>query len=245
MVLDDHTRRGKKLLPPLLAADHPVRESSWHVERLPHLILLALYLESNPLPIAIETFLEMNISYSSILREFRGGKIFRPIRMGEHSTLEQFEKEAINQRSDGAAWRSSIDSVLNMISSLFVGHPMAYLSKTDAAGCVHSRAKNVKVLKDLLERTTDRHSKSALLIQTVVIATELQSGNMKVPKGLNVPELSAVLEYPNTEESRKAAGFIVTAAQSVVTGMTLDLTWPREFWQTCYHIEPCEFDHGQ
>jgi hypothetical protein len=248
MVLENHTRRGKKLLPPLLVGTPPVHASLWHIERLPQLILLALYLENNTLAAAIETFLRMSVSYSAILKDFRGGKVFRPIRMGEHLTLEEYEKQAVKQHSDGAAWRSAVDPYLTMISSLLATNPMDYLSSDGDDNCDYARDDRVRILKGLLDKTIDSHSKPSLLIQTAAVAVELYSGNTKLCTGVDLPDLNAISDYPNTEESKHAAGFVVTHDLSVAMGMNPgqpDMTWQRQFWDSCYRLEPCEFEYDQ
>ena len=250
MVLEDHTKRGKKLLPKLLAGSFTVHETSWQIERLPQFILLALYLEDNSLADAIDIFFQMNVSYDSILKDFRGDKIFRPIRIGEHLALDEYEKQEIERRSEGATWRSSIDPYLNIISSLFITNPMGYLLK--ASTNTHNSKcndNNIKMLKSLLTKTVDRRSKSSLFIQGVAVAVELRSGHTKICDGVHLPDLNAVVDYPNTEESENAAGFIVVHANSIATGMNpmnpgqLDMTWQRQFWDSCYRLESCEFNY--
>ncbi len=246
MVLEDHIKRGKKLLPPLLADGFPVYETLWYIERLPQFILLALFLEDNLFVDAVDTFCQMNVSYASILKDFRGNKIFRPIRMGEHLDLDEYEKQAINQRSEGAAWRSNICPYLKIISSLFIANPMGYLSGTSTNSHNSNCDDNVKMLRNLLRKTVDRHSKASLLIQSVAVAVELHSGNTRICIGVDLPDLNAVVDYPNTEESQNAAGFIVTHANSIATGMNQgqpDMTWQRQFWDSCYRLEPCEFNY--
>ena len=248
-MLEDHTKRGKKLLPPLLAGGILVHGSLWHIERLPQFILLALYLEDNSLADAIDIFFQMNVSYNSILKDFRGDKIFRPIRMGEHLALDEHEKQAIKRCSEGATWRSNIDPYLKIMSSLFTANPMDYLFSADTSTHNSNRDDNVKMLRSLLMKTVDSHSKASLFIQGVAVAVELRSGNTKICEGVDIPDLNAVVDYPNTEESENAAGFIVVHANSIATGMNpmnpgqLDMTWQRQFWDSCYRLEPCEFDY--
>lgn len=249
MALKDHIKRGKKLLPKLLAGNFIVHGTSWQIERLPQFILLALYLEDNSLADAIDIFFQMNVSYDSILKDFRGDKIFRPFRMGEHLVLDEHEKQEIKQRSEGATWRYSIDSYLNKISSLFISNPMGYLLKASTNTHNSKCNDNIKTLKSLLTKTGDRRSKSSLFIQAVVVAVELRSGHTKICDGVDLPDLNAVVDYPNTEESENAAGFIVVHANSIATGMNpmnpgqLDMTWQRQFWDSCYRLEPCEFNY--
>ena len=234
-------------MPPLLAIGVSVHGSLWHIERLPQFILLALYLEDNSLANAIDTFFQMNVSYASILKDFRGDRVFRPIRMGEHLTLNEYEKQAIKRRSEGAVWRSNINPYLNKISSVLIANPMDYLFSPDTSTHNSNRDDNVKMLKSLLIKTVDSHSKASLFIQGVAVAVELRSGNTKICEGVDIPDLNAVIDYPNTEESKGAAGYIV-ASSSFFIAMEmdkgqLDMAWQRQFWDTCYRLEPCEFDY--
>lgn len=248
MVLEDHIKRKKKLLPPMLASGVSMHDSLWHIERFPQFILLALYLENSSLTDAVDTFLQINVSYSSILRDFRGDKVFRPIRMGEHLSLDGHEKQEINRRSEGAKWRCNIDPYLNIISSLFNVYPMDYLLKASINTHNSKCDNNVKMLKSLLAKTFDSHSKTSLLIQSVDVVIELRSGNTIIREGENIPDLNTIVDYPNTKESKNAAGFVVSFECSFLAAESLndkqpDLTWQKQFWDTCYRLEPCEFEY--
>ena len=107
---------------------------------------------------------------------------------------------------------------------------------------------SVKILKSLLKKTIDSHSKTSLLIQSIDVAVELRSGNTVIREGENVPDLNAVVDYPNTKESKNAAGFIISFECSFLAAGFLnnkqhDMTWQKQFWDTCYRLEPCEFDY--
>jgi hypothetical protein len=246
MALEDHIKRGKKLLPPLLANGMKVHSSLWQIERFPQLFLLALYLEDNSLADTINIFLQMNVSYASILKDFRCDKIFRPIRMGEHMTLNEHEKQAIRNRSEGAVWRANINPYLIRISSLFMTNPMDYLLNTDTVANSCNRDDNIRMLKIILIKTVDSHSKTSLFIQGAELAVELRSGNTKICKGVDIPDLNAIVDYPNTKESQHLAGFIVASSSMTTSGMDdsqTDMVWQRQFWDSCYRLEPCKFDY--
>jgi hypothetical protein len=125
---------------------------------------------------------------------------------------------------------------------------MGYLLKASANTHNSKCDDSVKMLRNLLAKTVDSHSKASLFIQGVDAAVELRSGNTKIREGVDIPDLNAVVDYPNTEESKNVAGFIVSFDSFLISAGFLnneqpDITWQRQFWDICYRLEPCEFDY--
>ena len=107
-------------------------------------------------------------------------------------------------------------------------------------------ARLVAEIKDLLRRSYDRHDKLALIIQATTVALELRSGHLLIAKDMEIPDLNSIFDYPNSEESKHAAGFVVTTCGNL-TGMmaerirdteTPPFRWQRYFWNCCFQQQP-------
>jgi len=84
-------------------------------------------------------------------------------------------------------------------------------------------------------------------IQATTVALECRTGHMSFAQGLAIPDLNAVVDYPATEESRHAAGFVVaTCGQTILSrndpDEPMEFSWQRLFWNCCYRLEPCEYE---
>jgi hypothetical protein len=244
MVLEDHVKRGKRLLPPFLASGFPLRETRWNIERLPELFWIAYILERIGNCETLDLACQFSVAVQSTVREVRGNKdAIRAYHMSQHMSLSADEKQEIAARSHNTPWRRSISPYFADMAAVWPDLPIKYLLLENAEEPA-DRGALVAQIRTLLGACQDRHDKLALFIQAIAVAVELRLGTMSIAEGLPIPNLNAVFHYPHTEESEQAAGFVVAACNALIMGpqQAPDSSWQRSFWNTCYRLQACEYE---
>jgi hypothetical protein len=247
MVLNDHVRKGKKLVPRLIAEGFSLEETRWHVDRLPELFWLGFVAGRVGNLQACDIAHEMAKGIEATVNRMRGNsKAVRAYAMSEHLAFTAAERSQIVRDHKDSNWLMALGPSLSALSAIWPDFPARYLAKSTRTTKKELRSL-VDEIKALLGQSLHRHDKLSLNIQAIALATEMRSGHLYFAKGLDIPDLNAVFDYPKTDESQKAAGFIVTACSSMIMlqieGLDIPrFKWQRLFWNTCYGLQRCEYE---
>jgi hypothetical protein len=244
MVLEDHVRKGRKLIPPMLAMNAPLKETNWHVERMPEFFWIALLINRIGLKITLDLVKQMTQAIQSTISRLRNTEIaIRAYIISEHNTFSAEEKQEIVIEHGDSNWLCTLRPHIADLSSIWPDIPIGYLSFNN------SLAKGSDLLDEIsnvIEICSYRHEKLALHVQTIVVQTELETGHLKIANRLPIPDLNAIFDYPHTDESQHAAGFVVTTCNCLIMHrhglIDLPFTWQRSFWNRCYNLQSCKYD---
>jgi len=246
MVLKDHIRRGRKLIPPILDMRTPIQETVWHVERLPELFWLAFVGNRIGDRRTLDLAYEMAVAVEATIKRLRANdKAFRAYILSEHDTCSDTERKQIVVEHSGSAWLRELQPHFADMGVLWRYLPVGYLVSAPADESAKPRV--VSEVKGMLRACFHRHAKGALIVQASTVALELLTNKLFVAEGLDIPDLNAIFDYPETEESQHAASFVVTTCSMTVlarqgTAGASRFTWPRSFWNDCYRQERCEHE---
>lgn len=242
MVLEDHLKRGRRFIPPLLTK--PIQQSNWRMERLPEMFWLAFVGNRIGDRRVLALAYEMARDVEATIKQLRQNeKAFRAQLPTEHLSCTAAEKQRLLADHGDAVWLREFQPHLADMIAIWPGLPLGYLAPKPAA---KSEA-IVREIKQQLAQCRERHDTRSLVMQATTVAIELQLGRLTVFEGMTIPDFNAIFDYPKTEESQMAAGFVVTACGQVVlcsagADRQHDFAWPRAFWNSCYRLEPCEHE---
>ncbi|UUO08691.1 hypothetical protein M4951_10310 [Blastopirellula sp. J2-11] len=242
MVLEDHQRRGRMLVPPMF--DMPLQETRWHVERLPELFWLAFVGKRLGDRQVLELAYEMAVDVEATIKRVRkDDKAFRAYFPSEHMSCSESERKQVVADHSNAKWLRELRPHFAEMAAVWNGLPFRYL----ASDIDEPTDDLILEIKGILQECSHRHDKRALVIQATIVALEFRTEKMFVAQGLDIPDLNAVFDYPETEESQHAAGFVVTTCGQTILcrkgpDEAPDFSWQRSFWNVCYRLEPCEYE---
>jgi len=244
MVLEDHVSRGKKRIPKLLAGPIPFQDTTWHTERLPELFWLAIALNRLSYRDVLERSFEMANEIDLSLRQIRGNEVVtRALLMSEHLALSVSEKQRLFTTHNNAPWMLAFSPIFADLKLIWPEVPVAYLAPNPANKSIDELTAEVR---ELLSATMDRNDGLAIAIQSVAVMTEIRTGHLMFLNGVEPPDLNAVFDYPETEASQHAAGFIkVNCTSMIFRGRDknkCDFDWQRMFWNGCFKLQGCEYD---
>jgi hypothetical protein len=215
------------------------------MERLPDLFWLAFVSNRLGDQKTCDVVFEMATSIESTIHRARGNQIaFRAYVLSEHLSCTPHERDLVASGHQDANWAQTLAPHIRDMAVVWPELPIGYLASPDNRSTV---PEIVLEVKNLLGRCQDRHENLAIRIQSIAVSLELRTGHLKLPRGLEIPDLNTIPEYPETEESRKAAGFIVSTCTSLLlcrTGgdKTNTFRWPRMFWNSCFNQGTCEHE---
>jgi hypothetical protein len=243
MPLDDHKKVGRKLIPPMLASGHPITQTNWQIDRQPQLFWIASLIRQIGFDVTYDAIVDMANDIDNAIETCRGSRaIVRSYLLSEHSKLTAAEKQAILESGRDSSWFKQISPTIGELTSLIPELPANYLGIQTA----RNKSQILEELKLTLSECDHRHELLALQAQSVALGAEFATGHCSIAEGLTLPDFKDICDYPNTEDSKRAAGFIVTSCNLMVMGVPQengpDFTWQRTFWNACYSLDDCLYD---
>lgn len=164
------------------------------------------------------------------------------VRFSAFAELSEEEKASVISKLDLGAL-TAIRTSLAPLTAVASNHPLAFLGKADAVPAKETG------LPELLREFYDRNSRAAVLSSALGYELGIEQGKIHTAAHL-IDDLNerfnVISRYPETEESRLAAGAFRAAASTLF--MTLDLDdarfeesapWVKEFWNRISGFGPC------
>jgi hypothetical protein len=243
MALDDHVKRGKKLLPPIMAAGHPIELGNWPLDRVPEFFWLALMVERFGRRETLDCVTRMTKAIHSTINNIRSEfTVIRAYLLSEHQNFSETERKKLVSVSRRSKWFQRISPFVAELLVIWPELPAGYLAIKKSPS---DKAKLTEEIKNVLSRFLYRHDELADLVQAIVAIAEIRSGHVGIAQGLEWPNFDAIIDDPGSDEAKHAAGFAVaTCSQLNRFGRDMhDLSWNRSFWNRCYRLQPCEYDY--
>lgn len=235
-VLKGHKKVGSKFIPPMMQLPN-WSEISYVNQILPEIMWMGLLndrygyregikLASNFAKRAFElreTDKHINFTLVSNFNQLSSGKKAELLRgLEADSTLAQYR-----------------DS-LSPLTRLYDNFPLSFIGQSeDELSNVHL----VDAIKVCIEKHIDKYETPSLIIQANVLHIRASTGGLKIALHIDFPNLNALIESPDSEEARRAAGFVrISAMQELMpSGEQRSDDWSRSFWNQGYKIDKCDF----
>jgi len=97
-------------------------------------------------------------------------------------------------------------------------------------------------MKRVVKNIIDRRGREAMLVQTTAVYIMGITGKLAFVKGQSIGNIEAIIDYPNTEESRKVASGVRAGlgAMRALFEKPEAIEWCTYFWNHGYGISTCE-----
>jgi hypothetical protein len=187
----------------------------------------------------------MAVDIGATIKQVRhDDKAVRPYLLSAHRSYSLGEREQILIDHAKSQWLCELGRHFADLAMIWDAIPTAYLK---VLGTKRVKKSNLqKEVKEILRTCAHRYLRPALFIQATLFSLECRIGNLGFASDIEIPDPNDVLCYPDTEKSRRAAGFVVTSCGSMIhivhSENEFGLQWQREFWNSCFRLEPCEYE---
>jgi hypothetical protein len=230
-VLADHTRQGKRLIPPLLKRGS-LGEVRWVEDVVPELLWLGLLQDMH----GYERAVELGVRLCTEAHRAHGS--MRILTCSDFSRLGDAASLALRKSLRTTKHLSALEQALGVVAAHYPTFPLrCCISTKRSRACGEP---DLLRLKSLLSNCFDRRGGHATKLQALFFMVALHSGAIAVPPGDARWDMANIDHYPNTDESRLSASAL-RAMVNANLGMRLESRppWPSEFWQRGVVLEAC------
>lgn len=239
-VLKDHKQKGKILTPPMVTAfSDRLAFTKWSND-LPNLVWIGLLFDG----LGEKRAVHICENFVSIVKNILGNNDRKALCfISEYSNIE---KEYIKQIKESLSEKNILNELqtsLYPLVSLYKKCPLRFLySKNDLEKSKIDFDKSISIMKRVVKNTLDRRGREAMLVQTTAVYIMGITEKLAFVRGQSIGNIEAIIDYPDTEESRKVASG-VRAGLGVMRAMfekSEAIEWCTYFWNHGYEISICE-----
>lgn len=241
-VLQDHVAVKRKLVPPFLhKLGGRLSQYSWTRQLVPEALWLALVIDHCGYAAARNHCSTLGLAASAAMK---GAECPLFVKFSTFAELSDAVKEAVTSALDQGCL-ATIRQSLAPLAAVVPEHPLAFLGKVDALPEQNAR------FPELLRELYDRNSRASVLSSALGYQLGVEQGKIHTAAHLiddTIARFEVINGYPETEESRRAAGFFRASAPSLFmrvnldnAGFESDAPWVEAFWDHISGFGPCLF----
>jgi len=237
-VLSDHQKIGTRFVPPM--AQLNMKATRWVDGMMPELLwqglLVGRYGVREGLGLALTLAKAANNSFPS-----ESKRPFLATASGYGEMTPQQQEETI-ARLVASEQLPLLQQGLAPLLALYPQCPLAFLFNGQVP--TMDADDGLERVKSAVTQLYDKRSKPATVVIANTIFIGALTGKIRYTAQTQMPNLEAVFEYPNTDESREVASRL-RASVSAFTNLLGDdvaSAWPRYFWNRGLELEPCDVD---
>lgn len=231
--LEGYKRQGNRFIPPMKQLPQ-VREQSYINDMLPELIWLGLIHDragyqfgarvlksvvevTKGLPARTMRFnFALQIAYAALSDDVKSSII----RHWHQEDLLEVIRDAI----------APLVLLYDGCSLAFVGPPSQVLSEQLL----------INRMRRCVANHLDKTETPSIVLHGALMLTRLMAGTIKFAKHIDLPNLNAVIDDPESEEARKAASFMRANAGAEWAALEVPNQWSRYFWNQNAKLSACE-----
>lgn len=238
-ILSDHKMVGKKLIPPFLHSFN-FSELPYVHNILPEIIWQGFLLNK----FGIKHSVELTLFLQNTIQDFaktEKGKLFCFI--SNFETLSDSQVENIISGLSTIGYYKKIIEALTPFLNVFPECPLNKIFKINSTKFSKEELDYVKTITNQL---INKKSKETTLILANTVYCANQIGVLHVTKDSCFLHMDEIINYPNTEESKKIASFLRASINPFVGNGTFvfqNSHWLKYFWNRAYKLEPFNIDN--
>lgn len=240
-LLSDHKKIGKVFQPPIIAMGTFV-ETSWLDFGVPEFIWIHILCEEYGAREGSILFIEFTKISDTFLNSKSGNGVAATM-ISSYSILSENEKKDILQKLHSKALLPRLRLALMPFLSFYPQCPLNFVIQ-DTLYNDHESKYLVKY-KECLTKIMDKSSFEATITIANVISFLNHFGRLKITESSHLPQLTEILNYPNTEDSKHLASFLRSTISTFFNnewGYNRNNEWLKYFWNQSLRLEPIVYD---
>lgn len=236
-ILSDHRRVGKTFVPPIRQLDK-LTFIRWAEDILPEIVWIALLQNSYDMKDANEKALALAKACEQAVEQ---PNVKNRLQFAFISSYSHLTPDQINQVKKilGKTQLADIVESIGPLILLYPECPLIFLREKERSTDEITDA-HIQKMKQIVGSILDRRGRPAMLTQATAMYIELITQHLKVFRGSGLEELEAIVDYPDSEASRRVASHI----RASLTGLVMidgkkKSSWCEYFWNRGYEISDC------
>lgn len=234
-VLDGHKKVGKRFIPPMLQIPH-LQQTSFVDDILPELVWIGLLNDQLGYVRGARVIEQMFRSVEDVRTENQHGNFAL---MSTYRVLNASQKTELTNRLDHTGHARIIRVAIAPLVILYDDCPLNFFGPPTS---VITEDELVARIRHCIGHTIDRYETPAVVLYGAMLIYRLVSRTIFFPRDMELPKFNAVIDAPESEEAKRAAGFMRASVMSEFGSLNLPKAWAKHFWNRSFAISPCERD---
>lgn len=237
-ILSDHQKIGTRFVPPM--AQLNMKATRWVDGTMPELLwqglLVGRYGVREGLGLALTLAKAANESFSA-----ESKRPFLATASGYGEMTPQQQGETIG-RLVASEQLPLLQQGLSPLLALYPQCPLAFLFNGQALAV--DADYGLEQVKSAVIQLYDKRGKPATVVIANTIYIGALTGKIRYTAQTQLPNLEAVWDYPNTDESREVASRLRASVSAFTASLGDDVesAWPRYFWNRGLELEACDLN---
>lgn len=243
-VLQDHRKKGKKFIPPMLQIPNtkPIRAT---YQAIPEFLWLASLNHFHGWNVGTTLAVSMAEKATTIFgKNIEGFQdkegtatsgLFAAASAYLDLSSEQ-KSQLIDSLKLSLEWELIIEGLAPVIS-WYPECPLAFIVEK---AMLLPNNDELNVIKAIVDPLFDKTSKEAVAMYANAVYITFATKKAKAAKGLGFENFPKIEKYPETEESRAMAAIVRATALPLLSMSKISLSWADYFWNNGIKISTCE-----
>ena len=232
-ILDGHKRVGKRYIPPLMQLNQ-VASTSYVNDMLPELIWIGL-LNDKVGYIRAARILEKIFLFTEEIKDPKQNGNFALI--STFNLLNDEQKNSLREKLNDEGILELLQNCIAPLTLLYENCPLSFFGPPT---CLFASEELVFTIKDCVGRAIDKYDTPGIVLNGTMLLYQLVTKKIKFSSEIDLPDFDAVIDEPDSEEAKKAAGFMRANALGVFGELKIEPSWARNFWNRGIELSPCE-----
>ncbi|HWQ43537.1 MAG TPA: hypothetical protein VN456_16075 [Desulfosporosinus sp.] len=236
-LLEGHKRVGKRFIPPMKQIPM-MTETSYVDDMLPELVWIGLINDRVGYVRGARVIERVFLTVYNLKTEGQEGN-YALMSSFNKLTLAQKVEIVSSLRNDGV-----LELIQNAIAPLVLLYNECPLSFMGPPTTPYSEEELVSIIKKCVKKTIDRYETPSIVLYGAMLLSKLVTKSISFPSNMDLPDFNSVINSPDSEEAKMAAGFMRASGLAEFGMLGLKKSWAKHFWDRNYELSPCEFSEA-
>lgn len=238
-ILDGHKRVGKRFIPPMKQLS-TIKSTSYVNDILPELIWIGLLNEKYGYIHTSRMLERLFVIVDEVSANELQGSVAL---ISAYKQLSSDHKDIIRTRLDK---EGILDLIRNGIAPLTLLYDNCPLNFLGPPSIVLGNSELVMIIKSCVGKVIDKYETPGIVLNGAVLISRLVTNKIKFAPHIELPDFNSVIDSPDSDEAKHAAGFMRANALSEFAMQNIDPAWAEHFWNRGIELSPCDFTarHG-
>lgn len=232
-LLEGHKRVGKRFIPPMKQIDK-LTEFSYVDDLLPQLIWLGLINDMIGFIKGARLFEKIVLITHEVLAKSANCNLAL---LDAYRLLDEGQKVAVVNALEHEGVLGKLRNCLAPLIILYENCPINFIGNPEE---VLDEKVMVQRMRDCVGNHLDKYKPPGIVLHGNMLLSRLVTKTISFPASMDMPDFNSVIDAPDSQEAKRAAGFMRANAMAEVAMLNIDCSWSEYFWNRGAELSPCE-----